>query len=81
MHIHSSLSSQIAFAPTQSAQQATESRRAAAEVRRKLTSFAATEGDEALSRVDARAEADPDQQRRPQHEEESFKSVFFSASA
>jgi hypothetical protein len=80
MHIHSyPIASQSM--PTQTAQQATELRKAAAEVRRKLTSFAANGEDEAVSRVDPRAEADPDKRKNPQQDDDQFRSVFFSASA
>jgi hypothetical protein len=81
MHIHSNpLISQM-MPPTQSAQQAMAVRRAAAEVRRKLTNFATTEEDETVSRAEAYAEADPNRKQKPQHDEAAFRSVFFSASA
>jgi hypothetical protein len=80
MHIHSNPLSTQMMAPTQSAQQAMAVRRAAAEVRRKLTNFAATEEDEAVSRVEAYAEADPNRRQKPQQDEAAFRSVFFSAS-
>ena len=85
MHIHSSpLNNQLALrplSPTQGAQQTMAARKAAAEVRRKATSFAYSEEGEVVSRVDARAEADPNRRRSPQHDGEPFRSVFFSASA
>jgi hypothetical protein len=83
MHVHSTSASNpmMALGLTQSAQQATAARKAAAEVRRKLTGFAATEDGEITSRVESRSEADPDRRQRQQNDEESFRSVFFSASA
>jgi hypothetical protein len=82
MHIHSSpINNQLAFSPTQGAQQTMAARKAAAEVRRKLTSFAFSEEEDVVSRVDARAEADPNRRRSPQHDDEPFRSVFFSVSA
>ncbi len=82
MHIRSSpLNNQLAFSPTESAQQTMAARKAAAEVRRKLTSFTYSEEEDAVSRVDARSEADPNRRRSPQHDDEPFRSVFFSASA
>jgi hypothetical protein len=82
MHIHSNpLNSQtMALGSTQGVQQATAVRKGAAEVRRKLTAFAATKGDDVVSRVDPRADADPDGRRHPQQDEDKFRSVFFSAS-
>jgi hypothetical protein len=82
MHIHSNpLSSQMmALGSTQRSQEAMAVRKAAAEVRRKLTTFAAADDDEAVSRVDPRSDADPDRRRNQQQEEASFRSVFFSAS-
>jgi hypothetical protein len=83
MHIHSTpLNNQMALGSTQAAQQAMETRKAAAEVRRKLTSLGnAAAEEETVSRVDARAEADPNRRRSPQRDDEPFRSVFFSASA
>ena len=82
MHIHNSpLSSQMmALGSTQRSQEAMAARKAAADVRRKLTSFAATNDDEAVSRVGPRSDTDPDRRRNQQQEEVSFRSVFFSAS-
>ena len=82
MHIHASpLNSQmIALGSTQRSQEATAIRKAAAEVRRKLISSAATEDDEAIYRVDPRSDANPDRRRNQQEEETPFRSVFFSAS-
>ncbi len=81
MHIHSNTLSTPMTAPTQSAQQVIAQRKAALEVRRKLTNFAASEEDETVSRAEAYAESHPDQRQKPQQNEEAFRSVFFSASA
>ena len=81
MHIHSNPGSQMMVGLTQSAQQTMAAKRAAAEVRKKLSGHAAMEDGETVSRVDARAEGDPDRRRKSsQEEEESFRSVFFSIS-
>ncbi len=81
MHIHSNTNStQMMVGLTQSAQQTMAAKKAAAEVRRKLTGFAATEDDEAISRVNPYTEPNPDRRQNPQQEEESFRSVFFSIS-
>ncbi len=81
MHIHSSLNSQImSLGATQASQQALATRRAAAEVRHKLTSFAVDEDGDVVSRVDARQESDPDHRKNPQPEEEEFRSIFVSVS-
>jgi hypothetical protein len=82
MHIHgNSLNSQlIALGATQGTQQAMAARKAAAEVRRKLTTFAATEEDEVVSRAEARSGSNPDRRQNPQQDETQFRSVFFSAS-
>jgi hypothetical protein len=81
MHIHSSPNTQImSIGMTQASQQAMATRRAAAEVRRKLTSFAADEDGDVVSRVDSQQEADPERRKNPQHDEEEFRSVFFSVS-
>lgn len=82
MHIHSSLNNQImSLGPTQASQQAVATRRAAAEVRRQLTGFASDEDGDLVTRVDARQEADPDRQKRPQPDEEEFRSIYVSVSA
>jgi hypothetical protein len=83
MHIHANpLNSQIsALGVTQRTQEAVAVRKAAAEVRRKLSSSAATEDDEAVYRVDPRSDANPGRRRNQQQQEETpFRSVFFSAS-
>jgi hypothetical protein len=81
MHIHSSTLNTAMMAPTQGAQQVIAQRKAAAEVRRKLTGLAGSEEDETISRAEAYAESHPDQRQKPQQNEEAFRSVFFSASA
>jgi hypothetical protein len=84
MHIHAApMSSQaMSLAPTQATQQTIEARRAAAEVRRKLTNLAANDGEEKPYRVEARGESDPNRrQQNPQHDEEAFRSIFVSISA
>jgi hypothetical protein len=70
----------MSLGATQASQQAMETRRAAAEVRRKLTSFAADEDGDVVSRVDTQQEADPDRRRNQQPDEEEFRSIFFSVS-
>jgi hypothetical protein len=82
MHIHTTPGNQImSLGATQATQQAMATRRAAAEVRRKLTSFSADEDGDLISRVDARPESDPDRPKRQQPDEEEFRSVFVSVSA
>jgi hypothetical protein len=81
MHIHGNPISQVAPGSTQSTLQAIEARKAAAEVRRKLTSFAASDDGDVVSRVETQAEADPQRKRNPQQDEEAFRSVFISVSA
>ncbi|MBB5315976.1 hypothetical protein [Tunturibacter empetritectus] len=80
MHIHSSPVSQLTLGSTQSAFQAQEARKAAAAVRRRLSSFAASDGDEVISRVEAQAESNPQRRKNPQQDEEAFRSVFVSVS-
>lgn len=81
VHIHSTPNSQIApLGATQVSQQAIETRRAAAEVRRRLTSFAADEDGDLVTRVDSRQEADPDRRKKPQPDDEEFRSIYFSVS-
>jgi hypothetical protein len=81
VHIHSTPNSQImSLGATQASQQAMATRRAAAEVRRKLTSFAADEDGDLVSRVDGRQENDPDRRKKQQPDEEEFRSVFVSVS-
>jgi hypothetical protein len=81
MHIHSSPNPQImSHGATQASQQAMAARRAAAEVRRKLTSFSADEDGDVVSRVDTKQETDPERKKNPQPDEEDFRSVFFSIS-
>jgi hypothetical protein len=81
MHIHGTPNNQImSLAPTQASQQAMATRRAAAEVRRKLTSFASDEDGDLVTSVDARQEADPDRRKKQQPDEEEFRSIYFSVS-
>jgi hypothetical protein len=80
MHIHSNPVSQLALASTQSTLQTQEARKAAATVRRKLSSLAASEDGDLISRIEAQAEPDPQRRRNPQQDEEAFRSVFFSIS-
>ncbi len=80
MHIHGSPVSQLALASTQSTLQAIEARKAAADVRRKLTGFAASDDGDVVSRVETQAEADPQRRKNPHQDEEAFRSVFFSVS-
>jgi len=83
MHIHgNSLNSQsIALGPTQGTQQAIAARKAAAEVRRKLTSLATIGEDDVVNRAEARSDSNPDRRQNPQQQDElPFRSVFFSAS-
>jgi hypothetical protein len=81
MHIHSSPNTQLmSLGATQASQQAMATRRAAAEVRRKLTSFAADEDGDIVSRVDSQQEADPERRKNQQPDEEEFRSIFFSVS-
>jgi len=70
----------MSLGATQVRQQAIETRRAAGEVRRKLTSFAADEDGDVVSRVDTRQEADPDRRKKAQPDEEEFRSIYFSVS-
>jgi hypothetical protein len=80
MHIHSSpMNGQmLALSATQGTQQAIAARRAALAVRNKLTSFAAADGDDAVSRVETDADSRPRKNQQSQSEEEAFRSVFFS---
>jgi hypothetical protein len=81
MHIHSTQNSQImSLGATQASQQAMATRRAAAEVRRKLTSLAADDDGDIVSRVDTRQDADPDRRKNSQPDDEEFRSIYFSAS-
>jgi hypothetical protein len=81
MHIHgSSMNSQMmAIGATQRTQQTVETKRAAEVVRKKLSAFAASNDDEAVSHVAAYSEAEADaRQKRSQPDPEEFRSVFFS---
>jgi hypothetical protein len=80
MHIHSNPVSQLALGSTQSTLQTQEARKAAATVRRRLSSVAASEDGDLISRVEAHAEPDPQRRKNPQQDEEAFRSVFFSIS-
>lgn len=81
MHIHSTANTQISsLAATQASQQASAAKRAAADVRRKLASFAADQDGDIVSRVDSRQEADPERRKNQQPDQEEFRSVFFSVS-
>jgi hypothetical protein len=81
MHIHgSSMNSQMmAIGATQRTQQTVETKRAAEVVRKKLSAFAASNDDEAVSHVAAYSEAEADaRQKGSQSDPEEFRSVFFS---
>jgi len=81
MHIHGAHNTQFAtLVPTQSVQQSTAARKAAPEVRRKLTSIASAESD-AVAHVDAYTPGDRGHRQDPQHDEEPFRSVFVSIDA
>jgi hypothetical protein len=77
MHIHSNPVSQLALGSTQSTLQAQEARKAASIVRRRLSSVAASEDGDLISRVEAHAESDPQRRKNPQQDEEAFRSIFF----
>jgi hypothetical protein len=82
MHIHGNLNTQVmSLGATQASQQAMATRRAAAEVRRQLTSFASDEDGDLVTRVDTRQEADPDRKKGPQPDDEEFRSIYVSVSA
>jgi len=80
MHIHSNPVGQLAQGSTQSTMRAQEARKAAAAVRRRLSSLAVSEDGDPISRVEAHADADPQHKKNPQHDEEAFRSIFFSIS-
>jgi len=80
MHVHGNPISQMAPAFTQPTLKSMEARKAAVEVRRKLTSFAASDDGDIVSRVETQAEADPQSRKNPQQDEEAFRSVFLSVS-
>ncbi len=81
MHINSSSMNiqMLAIGGTQRTQYAAETKRAADAVRKKLTTFAGSADDEAVSRVGAYSEAETDaRKKRSQSDPEAFRSVFFS---
>jgi predicted aconitase len=79
MHIHGSHNIQLAaLVPTQSAQQASAARKAAAEVRRKLAALASTAGAGAISHIDAYTPGDRRRRDPPPQEEDSFRKVLVS---
>jgi hypothetical protein len=80
MHIHSNpMSGQmLALSATQGTQQAAAARRAALAVKKKLASFAATEGDDAVTRAEAHSGSGDRPRKNQNSEEEAFRSVFFS---
>jgi hypothetical protein len=79
MHIHSAMSNQmLALIPTQGTQQSIAAKKAAVEVRRKLTNYAAAGNADAVSHVDAYAPGDHGRRKDPPQEEESFRDVFVS---
>jgi hypothetical protein len=80
MHIHHATTTPAALVPTQSAQQATAARKAAAEVRAKLSSFAAGD-DDAISRIDGYAAGGRNRRQYPQKDDEQFRQVLVSVTA
>jgi hypothetical protein len=77
MHIHGAHNGPFAaLVPTQSAQQASAARKAAAEVRRKLSSCAATSDPGAISCADAYT---PSERRQdPPQDEDTFRRILVS---
>jgi hypothetical protein len=70
------------MAPPQATQQTVAARRAAAEVRRKLTAFANTDGEgDAVSRVAAYTQGERGRRQNPEQDEEAFRNVFVSIRA
>ena len=79
MHVHGATSSQMmALVPTQAAQQARAVRRAAAEVRKKLTGSANTGGSDAVWHVDAYAPGNRRRRQDSPQDDEAFRNVFVS---
>ena len=77
MHIHGAHNSQFAaLVPTESAQQAGAARKAAAEVRRRLSSFAAASETGAISRVAAYMPGERGQD--PPQGEDAFRKMLVS---
>ena len=81
MHIHGNPISQIALGSSQSTLQATEARKTAADVCRRLNNFAINDEDNLVTRIEAQAEADPERRKDPQQDEEAFRSILLSVSA
>jgi hypothetical protein len=78
MHIHGTHNVQFAaLVPTQSAQQAIATRKAAAEVRRKLAGIASSGGAGSVSSIDAYTPGDRRRQDPPQ-DEDNFRKVLVS---
>jgi hypothetical protein len=67
--------------PTQTAQQAQAARRAATVVRRKLTGFAASGGEDAIARAEAYAQDGRGRKQEQPQGEEAFRNVFISFNA
>ena len=82
MHIQGVPRAQSAsFHSTQAMQRAQAARRADAVVRRRPTSFAASDGEDAVARVAAYAQGERERRRDQTRGEEEFRSVFVSLSA
>jgi hypothetical protein len=82
MHIHGAASIQYsALLPKQATQQAQAERRAAANVRRKLTAFAASGGEDTVAGVAAYTTDGRDRRHDQPQEEEAFRNVFISYTA
>jgi hypothetical protein len=81
MHIHGAMSSQLAtLIPTQSAQQTTAARRAAAEVRRKLTGSAAACATDAVSCVETYTPGSRQRKDGDPADEKAFRKILASIS-
>lgn len=78
MHVHSSHMSpqMMGLAASQSTQRATEARKTAAAVRRKLGLIAASAEFDRLQEVDPGSGSSEDSRKQPQPEEDSFKHFF-----
>lgn len=73
MHIHGMTCGQVsALVPTQAAQQTIAAKRAAAETRRKLLSYAA------LTRVDGYVPGDRSGRRDPPEDQDAFRKILVS---
>jgi hypothetical protein len=81
MHVHGISNQYAMMLPSQATQQVQAERKAAAEVRRKLTTFGASAVEDEVARTDAYADDERQREQEQPPDEEAFREVLISFKA